>query len=188
MINPKNKKVLTPLEQRIVEVLKETRDIWKAIEIAQHYENQRLYDRVLDNILKYGVDSILEKPDRIFYGDNTAIHSLEEEIAEPKEPCRIWEGTDVGAQYDNVVTLAAHLGMECFNEFLKQRENRRPIMVQMEVKCPNPKAMKRDKSKSEMFRQACKKLGFVIEGEELFEYQGNLVATGLHSVTICKFK
>ena len=171
------------LERAIVNSIKETNDIWKAIEIAQHYNNSYLYDRVLDNILKWGVVGILEKPNRIFYGDNTKLFEIPEEEVSPSKPHK-FEGTEVGNEYDTVLEISAQIGLSCFNSFLSRRVNRKLIVKQVEVKMPNPSSMKKTKESTEVLKRALELIGIQVDGDELFEYEGKLVATHPYSVTI----
>lgn len=181
-------KAMTELEKKIVTALKQTGNIWDAIAIAQKYENQRLYDRVLDNILKWGVEGILEKPDRIFYGDNTTIHELNEEIVAGAEKPSEWDGSDVGRRYDEIVRVAAQMGLRCFDEFIRQREEREPKVTITQVHVPNPKALKKDNIKTETFKKAMELLNIAIQGDEIFEYQGDLIATNLHTISVYKMR
>ena len=90
---------MTGLEKKIIATINNGGDIWDIVAVAQQYHNDNLIDRVLDNILKFGLDKIKEKPNRIFYGDNHKVLPLEESLVGAAEQPERFEGFGVGRNY-----------------------------------------------------------------------------------------
>lgn len=117
---------MTNLEKTIINKINEGGSVWDVIEIAQKYGNEHLRDRVLDNILKWGMDKIKEKPKRLFYGDNTKLLPLAESFIGNND-ISIHEPAGVGEKYDTIMDVALDGGVEGFNVYLEKVYNREPI-------------------------------------------------------------
>ncbi len=117
---------MTNLEKQIVATIQNGGDIWDVVKIAQQYNNEQLIDRVLDNILKFGLEKILEKPNRIFYGDNHKILPLEEELVGVASIEQPFEGFGIGKEYDEAVEIICTAGLDSFADYIKACQNRKP--------------------------------------------------------------
>lgn len=128
---------MTGLEKKIIATINNGGDIWDIVTVAQQYHNDSLIDRVLDNILKFGLDKIKEKPNRIFYGDNHKVLPLEEELVGAAEQPERFEGFGVGRDYDESVEIICGAGMASFTDYIKKCENRKPqIAAQYNLELP----------------------------------------------------
>lgn len=128
---------MTGLEKKIIATINNGGDIWDIVAVAQQYHNDNLIDRVLDNILKFGLDKIKEKPNRIFYGDNHKVLPLEEELVGAAEQPERFEGFGVGRDYDESVEIICGAGMSSFTDYIKKCENRKPqIAAQYNLELP----------------------------------------------------
>ena len=128
---------MTGLEKKIIATINNGGDIWDIVAVAQQYHNDNLIDRVLDNILKFGLDKIKEKPNRIFYGDNHKVLPLEEELVGAAEQPERFEGFGVGRDYDESVEIICGAGMASFTDYIKKCENRKPqIAAQYNLELP----------------------------------------------------
>lgn len=177
---------MTQLEKDIVESIKQTGDIWGAIEIVQKYPNYQFYDRVLDNILKWGKEGIVEKPNRIFYGDNTHINELEEGLVAEAEKPHKFEGTGIGDEYDKVLEIAANFCDSMFNDYLKAKQNRKPEVSIQIVTVPTANlAAFKPMSRTDAFRKAIELLNIKTdEDAQLYECDGKLFQLKQTTMTI----
>lgn len=117
---------MTNLEKKIVATIENGGDIWDIVAVTQQYHNDNLIDRVLDNILKFGLDKIKEKPNRIFYGDNHKILPLEEELVGSTPGPEPFEGFGIGKTYDEVVEIICTAGLTSFTDYIKNKQDRKP--------------------------------------------------------------
>lgn len=118
---------MTNLEKQLISAIENGSDVWGLIQIAQQYKNDQLLDRVLDNILKLGIEKIREKPNRIFYGDNHKILPLQDELV-GNEAIHIFEGIGIGKEFDEIAEIIACTGILGFDNYLKAKENRKPVI------------------------------------------------------------
>lgn len=132
---------MTALEKKLVEAIENGGELWDLIEIAQQYDNDLLIDRVLDNIIKYGIDGIKEKPNRIFYGDNRKTLPLEEEIVGDFgcAGIKIDDVIGVGQDFDEAAKIILNCGVDGCDKYLKAMQNRKPeILNTITLKLPEP--------------------------------------------------
>lgn len=183
---------MTSLEKKLVEAIENGGELWDLIKIAQQYDNDLLIDRVLDNIIKYGIEGIKEKPNRIFYGDNRKLLPLEEEIVGDFgcSDIHITDSIGVGEDFDKAAEVILECGIEGCEKYLKAMENRKPeILNTITLKLPEPQwkviYRKHNSTLTSNLRKICNAIGIELpECEDIIDLPEGFACINSSTTTI----